>query len=150
MLRKTLMSLAVLLAACGGPAAEEDSTAAGGETSGEETASAGSAHDVCVTAMTRERECQEAFLPALVALRVRLDQPAGIAERAESEGQEALMSEASTEYAADSTDEFASPTSTMPLASRCEKIAVDMNYLLPRSIAGAGPISDFAPDQIQQ
>lgn len=103
MLRLTMVGLALVFGvACGsGSTTDDDGT---GDTTGGSEATGG-AHGICVTAMTRERECQAEFLPALVELRVRLDMPAGIAERAEAEGQEAILEEAREEYVNDATDE---------------------------------------------
>ena len=104
-LRMTMVGLALVLGvACGGSSTTTEDEGADNSSSGNETASGG-AHGICVTAMTRERECQAEFLPALVALRVRLDMPSGIAERAEAEGQEAILEEAREEYVNDATDE---------------------------------------------
>lgn len=58
----------------------------------------------CVQIMTRARAC-EAYLPALVDLRIELDQPAGIRAQADAQGRDALIAEAQAEWAVDSTDE---------------------------------------------
>jgi hypothetical protein len=60
---------------------------------------------ICRDLMRRERDCSAVFLPALVAERVRLDNPAGLAARDAQIGREALLSEALNEYAEDSKDE---------------------------------------------
>ena len=105
MLRMTMMGLALVFGvACGGSSTTTEDEGAGDTNAGDEVAT-DSAHAICVTAMSRERECQAEFLPALVALRVRLDMPAGITQRAEAEGQEALLEEARGEYVNDATDE---------------------------------------------
>ena len=71
-----LLSGILLVIGCGGGSSDTQS-AEGSETSGDETSSAN--HDTCVAFFTHQRECGDDFLPALVALRVRLDRPAGIA-----------------------------------------------------------------------
>jgi hypothetical protein len=60
---------------------------------------------ICRDLLRRGRDCSAVFLPALVAERVRLDNPAGIAAYAAQIGREALLSEALNEYTDDSTDE---------------------------------------------
>jgi hypothetical protein len=60
---------------------------------------------ICRDLMRRSRDCSAVFLPALVAERVRLDIPAGIAAHDAKMGRDALMSEALNEYADDSKDE---------------------------------------------
>lgn len=60
---------------------------------------------ICRDLLRRGRDCSAVFLPALVAERVRLDNPAGIAAYATQIGREALLSEALNEYAEDSKDE---------------------------------------------
>jgi hypothetical protein len=67
---------------------------------------------VCRRLMLRQRDCSAVFLPALVAERVRLDNPAGLAAYAAKIGREALMSEALNEYAEDSKDERIAATCT--------------------------------------
>jgi hypothetical protein len=60
---------------------------------------------ICRDLLRRGRDCSAVFLPALVAERVRLDNPAGLAARDAQIGREALLSEALNEYAEDSKDE---------------------------------------------
>jgi len=58
---------------------------------------------VCEAGFARQLACEDAFLPALVDMRIRIDVPAGIAESAATPaGREALMATARTEFAADS------------------------------------------------
>lgn len=97
-----LFSVTALLG-CGGGAAQGATTSTDEETSG--TESAMTPGEACVATMERERSCQSDFIPALVGLRVRMNQPAGIADRDASEGRDALVAEASTEYARDASDE---------------------------------------------
>lgn len=65
---------------------------------------AGKADALCIATFERQRTCTEVFLPALVALRVRLDIPAGIAETDRKIGRAALLAEAREEWATDSPD----------------------------------------------
>lgn len=60
---------------------------------------------VCRSLLQRGRDCSAVFLPALVAERVRLDIPAGIAAEDRSIGRALLLSQALDEYTDDSTDE---------------------------------------------
>lgn len=72
----------------------------------------------CQTSMVRARECTDEYLPALVDLRVRLDQPAGIAQAAQSDGRDALLAQAREEWASDSTDQA--------IAATCERLAASV------------------------
>lgn len=73
---------------------------------------------ICRELMRRERDCSAVFLPALVAERVRLDIPAGIATYDGKIGREALVSEALNEYADDSKDER--------IAATCSEVAAKL------------------------
>ena len=64
-----------------------------------------SPHDVCVAVMHRTRSCADAFVPGLLALRVRLDRPPGIAGRFASEGEAAMLALAREQFAADWSDD---------------------------------------------
>jgi hypothetical protein len=98
MIRPTIASILFLcVAACGGAgesAKPQDPQPAVSE----------SPRDVCVASFERQRECGDVFLPALVARRVELDTPAGIAAKDQAEGREALLTLARAEFAEDSTD----------------------------------------------
>ncbi len=69
-------------------------------------------YDVCVRAFRRQRECTDAFIPALVDARVRADKPAGIAAKDKELGRDALVAGAMEEWASDSTDEAIHATCT--------------------------------------
>jgi hypothetical protein len=58
-----------------------------------------------VATFERQRACTDQFIPALVDMRIRMDQPPGIAAKAKSSGRDALIAEAKTEWAEDSKDE---------------------------------------------
>ena len=70
---------------------------------------------MCGEMFSRQRECADTFLPALVNLRVTHDVPAGIAAHDAEIGREALLQKARDEYAVDSTD--------TAIADTCEKLA---------------------------
>jgi hypothetical protein len=73
---------------------------------------------VCRNLMLRQRDCSAVFLPALVAERVRVDMPAGIAAYSAKIGREALLSEALNEYTDDSKDER--------IAATCAEVAAKL------------------------
>jgi hypothetical protein len=102
-MNRLALALVLFLGACGGSSqsSSSQSTTDAEETTSTETVSL---EPLCVSSRTHERTCQAQFLPALVALRVRLDIPAGIAARDASE-HDALLAEANTEFTTDSTDE---------------------------------------------
>ena len=72
------------------------------------------AQAVCVQLFTRNRECTDDYLPALVDLRAKLDQPAGIAEKVKQD-RNAILAQARTEWAEDSTD--------AAIAATCGKVS---------------------------
>lgn len=97
-----------LTAACG---ASEPPAAGGTQSNAQEVpapqlkASAESdAHETCVAVIRRQRDCTDAFIPALVDARVRADVPAGIAQKDKEMGRDALVGLALEEWASDSTD----------------------------------------------
>ena len=81
----------------------------------EPSAEGGDAHATCVAVFERQRACTADFLPALVALRVRLDVPAGIAEEDRKGGRDALVAQAMEEWQRDSTD--------AAIAATCDRLA---------------------------
>lgn len=85
---------------------------------------------VCRDLMQRERDCSAVFIPALVAERVRLDIPAGIAAEDAKLGREALVSEALDEYANDSKDER--------IAATCAQVAARLPAERGQRLIGAG------------
>jgi hypothetical protein len=94
------IALVLGLGACGGSQSSEEGSTSRLASGTTETVSL---EPLCVASRTQERTCQTQFLPALVALRVRLDVPAGITARDANE-HDALLAEANTEFATDSTD----------------------------------------------
>jgi hypothetical protein len=101
----TALLVLVALPACAGSdnQAETANTSPPVETQAaeEETPDAKSG---CVEVFVRQRDCTDDFIPALVDARIRLDVPAGIAERASAEGSGAIITEAMAEWANDSQD----------------------------------------------
>jgi hypothetical protein len=91
-----------MLAACGGakPAETKPEPEPAAETVTPEAAHAG-----CMEMFTRQRECTDTFIPALVGWRVELDVPAGVAEQDRTLGREALVAKAKEEWAASNSDE---------------------------------------------
>ncbi|MEJ7601937.1 MAG: hypothetical protein WKG01_28840 [Kofleriaceae bacterium] len=61
-------------------------------------------HALCVEMLTRNRTCTDDYLPALVDLRAKHDNPAGIAARVTTD-RAGVIAEARTEWQTDSTDE---------------------------------------------
>lgn len=68
------------------------------------SAEKGEGYDTCVAVFRRQRDCTDAFIPALVDARVRADVPAGIAGKDKELGREALVAGAREEWQDDSTD----------------------------------------------
>lgn len=85
---------------------------------------------VCRDLMQRERDCSAVFIPALVAERVRLDIPAGIAAEDAKLGRDALVSEALNEYADDSKDDR--------IAATCAQVAAQLPAERGQRLIGAG------------
>lgn len=82
--------------------------------------------ETCAAVMRRTRECKDTFVPGLMALRVRLDLPAGIKKRYETEGEKVMLALAHMEFAKDWSDEAIAKNcgefATKPAADR-ERIA---------------------------
>jgi hypothetical protein len=62
------------------------------------------AREVCEVVMRRTRTCGDDYVPALLALRVRHDEPEGIAARFEAEGEDAMLEIAQEEFERDWSD----------------------------------------------
>ena len=90
-MRSSLL-LVVVLAACGGSSRPAAPAAQ----------SAGPLGALCERHYQRERECSSEYLAALVALRVELDLPAGIAAEDAEVGREELIARARVEWERDS------------------------------------------------
>jgi hypothetical protein len=80
--------------------------------------------------MLRERDCSAVFIPALVAERVRLDTPKGIAAQDAELGREALVSEALNEYSEDSKDER--------IVATCAGVAAQLSAERGRRLVSTG------------
>jgi hypothetical protein len=116
MYRSLSLSLALALAslglaACGtteaSPATTKSSAAPKAAPASTDTQAA------CVQLFTRNRECTDDYIPALVDLRAKLDKPPGVAEKVKQD-RDAIIAQAKTEWAADSTDEA--------IAATCAKV----------------------------
>jgi hypothetical protein len=81
--------------------------------------------DMCVRTFVRQRDCTEDFLPKLVALRVRVDRPAGIARKDAEVGRDAMLAEARSEWAVDRTDEAISKRCTESVPVMVAKVPPD-------------------------
>ena len=99
----------VLAAACGG--AETPATQSQPEAQ-PAAAATSDAHAICVQAFQRQRECTNEFIPALVAARVRLNVPPGIADKDKELGRDKLVEMALEEWKTDSTDDAIGQTCT--------------------------------------
>lgn len=86
------------------------------------------AQAVCVQLFTRNRECTEDYIPALVDLRAKLDKPAGIAEKVKQD-RNAVIAQAQTEWAADSTDQAIAATCAQVTANLDESAKADADGL---------------------
>lgn len=60
--------------------------------------------EICVRVMRRTRTCAATYVPGLLALRVRLDQPSGISGRFQAKGRDAMLALARTQFARDWSD----------------------------------------------
>jgi hypothetical protein len=100
--------LFVVVAACGGSEKPAKTETTAKMSAGDDS------HAMCVQMFTRQRECTDTFIPALVAARVSADKPAGIAAKDAEVGRDALVGMAMEEWAQDSTDEA--------IAAQCDKI----------------------------
>jgi hypothetical protein len=61
--------------------------------------------ETCVAVMHKTRDCAQVYVPSLLALRVRLDLPAGIATRFKAEGEGAMLELAHSQFARDWSDD---------------------------------------------
>jgi hypothetical protein len=120
-----LLSLTFVLAAC---ASSPQATATSAPTPEAAADSNQDARDTCVASFERQRACTDEFIPALVDLRMKLDQPPGIAQG----NREETITQARAEWANDSTDEA--------IAASCDKILASMD---PAQVDGAmAPMKD--------
>ena len=69
----------------------------------------------------RQRECTDEFIPALVALRVKHDLPAGIAAADARDGRPALVASARAEWQEDSKDPAIEETCSKLVSSMPEQ-----------------------------
>lgn len=128
----TLWCLVVASAcASGSSATKSDSPAADGNKPGSQPAQTAVAPDavptdVCVAVMRKTRGCADTYVPGLMALRVRLDKPAGIAARFQAEGEKSMLAVAREEFNNDWSDDA--------IAGNCkalgEKLLEDQNRIV--------------------
>ncbi len=137
LIRPTLLSgplgAALFLVACGSsePAPAQPTAApAATPVQAAPTASSDEPQATCRQMMTRMRDCTDVFIPSLVALRVELDVPAGIAAEDTAQGRDALVAQAKEEWKTDSTDEA--------IASQCTRLvsSIPADQLGPMLDAG--------------
>ncbi len=98
MRKSIILSLALCAAACGSSKPAEKKTEPAAVTQSEDEAG-------CVKLRQRQRECTDAFIPALVDMRIKADVPPGIAAAAQKDGRDAIVAQAMEEWKQDSTDE---------------------------------------------
>lgn len=84
----------------------------------------------CVAVSRRQRECTDSFIPELVDARIRLNLPDGIAKRAKTEGRDAIIAEALSEWSSSSLDEA--------IELKCEELveSTDPEELEPILVGG--------------
>ena len=92
-----LSALALAVSACAGAEADPKTTS-----SPSSTTPPPAAQEQCESYFTRLRTCTDQYIPALVDLRIELDQPAGIAQSAQTDGRDAIIARAMEEWATDS------------------------------------------------
>jgi hypothetical protein len=68
-------------------------------------------HDVCVSVFQKQRACTDAFIPVLVDLRAKHDNPPGIAAKVKAD-RAAVIAQAKAEWANDSKDAAIDQTCT--------------------------------------
>ena len=112
---KALISILFSLAACGGKSTPAPTTSGGGGGGGG-GAGAANAQAACVDVMAKNRECTNDFIPALVDVRAKYNNPEGITEAVKADRQQ-VISKALAEWAVDSQD--------AAIARTCEKMAVE-------------------------
>lgn len=76
------------------------------------------AQAACVQLFTRNRECTDDYIPALVDLRARLDMPAGVADKVKQD-RAAVIAHAKEEWANDSTDQA--------IAATCQQVTANLS-----------------------
>ena len=102
----TAITASLLLAACGGSKGTDKIETPDNKLEAPATESvAAGAQATCVKAFQRSRTCTDDYIPMLVDVRIELDNPAGIAQAAQTEGRDALIAAAMQEWQNDSTDE---------------------------------------------
>lgn len=145
MIRPLAIALFVV-AACGGadhPAKPTTTT-----TSDPTTASSDDLHALCVSGFQRQRECTDQFIPALVARRVELDNPPGIAAKDHEVGRDALVAQALEEWKEDSKDENIGPHCDQILAAHAPDQATTDKFKSCMEMADCQAFSDCSLDAL--
>jgi len=117
---KTLMTILIALAAaCGGskPTTTGTGTGTGTGTDKAMPSSGGDSQAACVEVMNKNRECTTDYIPALVDVRAKHDNPEGVAAAVKAD-RDKVVSQALAEWATDSKDDA--------IARQCEKMAPSM------------------------
>src|SRR5262245_54286396 len=135
------LPLAFFLAACAGAETPNENV-----TSSPALNEATNAQALCVQSFQRQRECTDAFIPALVDARVRHDRPAGIAAADHSEGRAALVAKALEEWRTDSLDASIHETCAGMIShgAGTPEMSAALSACLERTSCG-----EFVPCQIQ-
>ena len=113
--------LALLIAACGG--SQSAAPAEVGSSQAQPAAASGDAKATCVEIFTRNRTCTDQFIPALVDLRAKYDQPAGIAAEVAAHRDD-VIAQARTEWAADSQPAAIDATCTKIAGSEADQAEI--------------------------
>lgn len=107
MTRSYLLVLALFAAACGTTSDAAPSPTTSGQVA--PASSSSDLHALCVEVLTHNRTCTDDYIPALVDVRAKYDQPAGIADEVKKD-RAGVIAHAKTEWATDSQDAAISAT----------------------------------------
>ena len=108
-----LFSIPLTVAACGGKKSEPTTTTGTASTASTSTAGGKAG---CVEVMTKNRECTTEFIPALVDVRAKYNNPEGIADAVKKD-RNAVISQATMEWSTDSKDDA--------IVRTCEKMEAE-------------------------
>lgn len=111
-----LFAVCSFTAACG-TTSDAAPAAPAAPTAKPQTASTATPQQQCVATLTRSRECTDHYVPALVDARARRDTPSGIAAAVKRD-RDAVIAQARSEWAKDSTDEA--------IAQRCQAMVAHL------------------------
>jgi hypothetical protein len=105
-------------------------------------------HALCVSGFQRQRECTAQFIPALVARRVELDNPPGIAAKDQEMGRDALVAAALEEWKTDSLDENIGPRCDQILSSHPPDQATTDKFKACMEMSDCQAFSDCSLDAL--